>query len=680
MTDQFFTQDQFDLLYGGTSDLVFFLVQNEDSFTYLFVNPSARLIFKDNPIKSTLHHMVSASHALEIQTHYEQAIKEGKPVSFQDFFLFSDVELVNETTVQPIFHKDKQYILATTKEVSMQKEIEEKYLFMQSLLTMTIDPTIVVTNEGKIFDMNPKFEEVFGYSLMEWRGKHYLNLPFLPTEEKESVERHFETNRNGQGKSSVLVNRMKATGDLGTFLVSYSPIKKDGIVVAMYILLQEVTDEAELKESLRNTRHILESYKRAISTAAIVVMTNTQGTIDYVNDLFVKISGYTKPELIGQPYHILDIDQQNDEFFDDLWKAIKTEKIWRGEIRNQTKFGSNYWGDTTIIPLFNELDEMENILVIQFDITDKKSVMTELRNIEKTFKLITENTNDLIVITNEDGVVLYTSPSHEKILGLEKEQMLGRFYSEMVAIEDRFSWNKELIDRVNSGEEIRLELRLKCQNSDLIWTETSIVAVRDIEREHVYQHVIVSREISERKKLEERLRFMAYHDNLTHLPNRSYLLKEFPNLAQKADEQHSSISILYLDGDDFKSVNDDFGHDIGDDFIRHFGDAILASVRAEDLVARIGGDEFVILINNVSRDPLERKKQTKWIIERIQNSLKQGWKIRDASFTPTSSIGISFYPDHGLTIDELLEKADVALYEGKRSGKNQFIVFDEIIN
>jgi len=680
MVDRFFTQDQFDLLYGGTNDLVFFLVQNEDSFTYLFVNPSARLIFKDNPIKSTLHQMVSASHALEIQAHYEQAIKEDKTVSYQDFFLFSDVELVNETTVQPIFHKGKQYILATTKEVSMQKEIEEKYLFMQSLLTMTIDPTIVVTNEGKIFDMNPKFEEVFGYSLMEWRGKHYLNLPFLPIEEKESVERHFETNRNGQGKSSVLVNRMKATGDLGTFLVSYSPIKKDGIVVAMYILLQEVTDEAELKESLRNTRHILESYKRAISTAAIVVMTNTQGTIDYVNDLFVKISGYTKPELIGQPYHILDIDQQKDEFFNDLWKAIKTEKIWRGEIRNQTKFGSFYWGDTTIIPLFNELDEMENILVIQFDITDKKSVMTELRNIEKTFKLITENTNDLIVITNEDGVVLYTSPSHEKILGLEKEQMLGRFYSEMVAIEDRFSWNKELIDRVNSGEEIRLELRLKCQNSDLIWTETSIVAVRDIEREHVYQHVIVSREISERKKLEERLRFMAYHDNLTHLPNRSYLLKEFPNLAQKADEQHSSISILYLDGDDFKSVNDDFGHDIGDDFIRHFGDAILASVRAEDLVARIGGDEFVILINNVSRDPQERKKQTKWIIERIQNSLKQGWKIRDASFTPTSSIGISFYPDHGLTIDELLEKADVALYEGKRSGKNQFILFDDIIN
>lgn len=678
MEDQFFTQNQFDLLYGNTKDLVFFLVQNEDSFSYLFVNPSARLIFKETPINSTLHQMVLGLHAEEIHTYYEQAIKEKNPISFQDFFLFSDVELVNETNVQPIFYKGNQYILAITKEVSMQKEIEEKYLFMQSLLTMAIDPTIVVTNEGKIFDMNPKFEEVFGYSLMEWRGKHYLNLPFLPSEEKSSIEHHFETNRKGTGKSSVLVKRMKASGDLGTFLVSYSPIKKEGRVVAMYILLQEVTDEVELKESLRNTRHILESYKRAISTAAIVVMTTPQGTIEYVNDLFVEISGYKKTEIIGQLFEKLNTEQQNDKFFEDLWTTIKREKIWRGEIRNQTKFGTYYWGDTTIIPLFNELDEIENILVIQFDITDKKSVMTELRTIEKTFKLITENTNDLIVITNEEGVVLYTSPSHEKILGLEKEQMLGRYYAEMVSPEDQFNWDGQLIKRVNSGEEIRLELRLKCQNNDLIWTETSIVAVRDIEREHVYQHVIVSREISERKKLEERLRFMAYHDNLTHLPNRSFLLKEFPKLIEKANTNNTSISVLYLDGDDFKSVNDDFGHDIGDDFIRHFSDAVLASIRSEDLVARIGGDEFVILINNVSKEPSERKQQTKWIIERIQTSLKQGWKIRDTSFTPTSSIGISFYPEHGLTIDELLKKADIALYEGKRRGKNQYIVFDEI--
>ncbi len=677
MNVPFFSKPQFDLLYGNSKDLVFFLRQENQNFRYIYVNPSARLIFKECPINRLLQEMVSTEHLNDIHSNYLKAIDDQTDTTFQDFFLFSDVQLVNETTVKPILFKGQQYILAMTKEVSVEKEIEEKYAFMQSLLSMTVDPTIVVTNEGKIFDMNPKFEDVFGYSLKDWRGKHYLNLPFIPSDERNSVESHVESNLKGEAKSSVLVQRMKSSGDVGTFLVSYSPIHKDGQVVAMYILLQEVSDELELKESLRNTRHILESYKRAISTAAMVIMINPNGQIDYVNELFVDVTGYKRDEIIGKPFQTLNTNRQGADFLNTLWDTLLSEKIWRGEMRNQTKFGSLYWGDTTVIPLFDEHNELENILVFQFDITDKKSVMTELRNIEKTFKLITENTNDLIAITSDDGMVLYTSPSHDKLLSFESEQMLGRFYSEMVAEEDQHLWNEELFERLNSGEELRFEMRLKRTNGELIWTETSIIAVQDADREKVFQHVIVSREISERKKLEERLRFMAYHDNLTQLPNRSFLLKEFPELVQIADRLESMIAVLYLDGDDFKSVNDEFGHDIGDEFIRQFGIALQASVRTEDLVARIGGDEFVILVNNVSKTPNERKMQITSIIDRIQTSLKEGWKINNTSFTPTSSIGIAFYPEHGATIDELLEKADDALYEVKRLGKNKYLIFDE---
>lgn len=677
MNVPFFSKTQFDLLYGNSKDLVFFLRQEQQTFRYVYVNPSARLIFKECPINRLLHEMVSTEHLNSIQSSYLKAIDEQIETTFQDFFLFSDVQLVNETTVKPILFESQQYILAMTKEVSVEKEIEEKYAFMQSLLSMTVDPTIVVTNEGKIFDMNPKFEDVFGYTLKDWRGKHYLNLPFIPSDERESVESHVESNLKGEAKSSVLVQRIKATGDQGTFLVSYSPIRKDGNIVAMYILLQEVSDELELKESLRNTRHILESYKRAISTAAMVIMIDPNGQIDYVNELFVNITGYKRDEIIGKHFQTLNTNRQGLDFINTLWDTLLTEKIWRGEMRNQTKFGSVYWGDTTVIPLFNEHNELENVLVFQFDITDKKSVMTELRNIEKTFKLITENTNDLIAVTSDDGMVLYTSPSHDKLLYFDNEQMLGRFYSEMVAEEDQHLWNDELFERLNSGEEMRFEMRLKRTNGELIWTETSIIAVQDTEREKVFQLVIVSREISERKKLEERLRFMAYHDNLTQLPNRSFLLKEFPELVQKADKLDSSIAVLYLDGDDFKSVNDDYGHDIGDEFIRHFGISLQASMRAEDLVARIGGDEFVILINHVSKTPDERSLQITSIIDRIQTSLREGWKIKNTSFKPTASIGIAFYPEHGATIDELLEKADVALYEVKRLGKNQYLIFEE---
>ncbi len=675
--EHFFTQAQFDLLYEDSPDLVFFLIQKEHSFEYIYINQSARLIFKKSPIHSDLHEMLSSTHAKEIHDHYIKAIQDNKVVIFHDFFLFSDVELENETTVKPIHTNQANYILAITKEVSTQKEIEEKYLFMQSLLNMTVDPTILVTRDGKIFDMNPKFEEIFGFELKKWRGKHYLNLPIVPLKERKQVEAHFETNLTGTGKSSVLVKRMKSTGVEGTFLVSYSPIRKHGEIEAMYILLQEVTDEVELKESLRNTRHILESYKRAISKAAMVLMTDRKGIIVYANDLFEEITGFMNQEMMGQHISTLQVDRYNNFNLKRMWRDMMKDKIWRGELRNRASNGTFYWGDTTIIPLYNELQDVGNVLIIQFDITEKKNMMINLQSIERTFNLITQNTNDLIAITDDCGCILYTSPSHERILGFTNEEIGNIQFSDMLTKEYRDFWETDVSKRVNEKEEIRLELQYCRKNKEKIWTETSIMAVKDRERPGQLQHVIVSREVTERKKLEQHLNFMAYHDSLTNLPNRSYLLKEFPQYVSHAQSTDSTIGILFLDGDDFKSVNDTFGHDIGDEFIRMFGKALLACVRPNDLVSRIGGDEFVILLTHLSNKPGIRFDEINQIIKNIQTTLLKGWTIKENIFTPTTSIGISFFPEHGLFIEELLEKADSALYEVKRMGKNQHLIYLE---
>ena len=142
-----------------------------------------------------------------------------------------------------------------------------------------------------------------------------------------------------------------------------------------------------------------------------------------------------------------------------------------------------------------------------------------------------------------------------------------------------------------------------------------------------------------------------------------------------AKKNNTSLGVLYLDGDDFKLINDTYGHDIGDEFIRLFGKTLLASVRKQDLVARIGGDEFVILLANLSNDKDTRNEETSLVISRIKENLTNGWSIKKTIFKPTTSIGISYYPDHGYTIDELLEKADSALYEVKRQGKNQHLVY-----
>lgn len=178
---------------------------------------------------------------------------------------------------------------------------------------------------------------------------------------------------------------------------------------------------------------------------------------------------------------------------------------------------------------------------------------------------------------------------------------------------------------------------------------------------------MVSREITERKQLEDQLTYLAYHDSLTQLGNRRKLYKDFPMLKAEADETGTCLAILYLDGDNFKRVNDLYGHDVGDEFLIQFGKSLVRSVRNEDLVIRLGGDEFLIVLTGLSIYETDRTAQLAQIMGRIKENLQIGWMIREAHFSPTASMGLSIYPKHSVSLDVLIDLADQELYKAKQS-------------
>lgn len=675
--EQFFTKEHFDALYGLTDDYVFFLKRVEGSYEYLYLNEHTKDVFLKSPIGQRMDECLTPEHAKPIYESYELAVSERKVVTYRDFYLFSDYERMNETTVTPIFRNDEIFILAITKEISRQKEIEEKYLFFQSLLTVSVDPTVVIRRDGTIFDMNHKFQKLFGLPVEKYKGTPYLDLPIHMKEDEQRTLQNFKMAWEGKGLSSILLKRKKADGQIGSFLTSISPICNENEVIALFILFQEITEELKLKEDLESTLNILEGYKKGISTAAIVAITDHTGKIQHVNDLYVETSSYPEFELIGTLYDVFDPNQHPYPFYQSIREKVLSGDIWTGELKHRKSNGDIYSVDATVIPLSDREGAVEQFLVIEFDITDKKNVLTNLRNIEKTFNLITENSNDLIAITDEYGFVLYTSPSHEKRLGLEKEEMLGRFYTDLFSEESRRKWMDDSVLKLGCGDNVTDEFELICKKGDSFWTETFVTPVKDMENSKVFQHVFMSREITERKKMEETLRYMAYHDGLTNLPNRSYLLKEFPVLCSKAVEEGTAIALLYLDGDDFKLINDTFGHEVGDEFIRQFGLALNRSLRSEDLVSRIGGDEFVILLTGLPVNLREREKGTKLIIDRMKYMLTEGWSINGVHFSPTASIGVAYYPEHGSSLDELMDKGDQALYEAKKFGKDEFFIYQD---
>lgn len=671
MSEDFITREQFNALIKTNKGFVFLMELVENKFKYIYINQTAEMVFKTNPEGEFLDNVIHSDVRNTIEENYRKAIHTKQQVTYRDFYLFSENGYTNETVCTPIFYGERTYLLAITNDISEQKTLEEKSVFLQSLFEDKIDPIVILLKDFTIYEVNPIFNKLFKFSLN--KNQNFMGSDFMDTENNQKYLQYIEKTFNGKGSSSVIFTHKKKENETGTFLVSFSPVYMDHNVIAICIQWQELKSAVQLKNDLIETTLLLDSYRDALNIAANICITDVNGVIEYVNAGFEKQTQYSSAELVGQTNAILNSREHSKEYYKKLWDCILNGEIWRGEMCNRTKYGRTFWADTTIVPIKNAKGEITNFLAISFDISEKKSIITNLRNVEKLFRLITEHTNDLIVITSEDGIILYISPNHEARLGYDQEELLGKFFSEILAPASSDLLNQELNMIIEDFGNLKTELEVIAKNGQRFWVEAQVSAVNDSERRGIKQFVTVAREITERKELEEKLRFLAYHDSLTLLPNRRYLLERFEDIAHTADSSNSSIAILFIDGDNFKRINDVYGHDVGDEFIRKFGKALSSSLRDSDIIARIGGDEFVVILTKMSKNAIKRKKQIEQTIARIQKILRVGWTIGKNYFSPTSSIGVSCYPEDGTEISLLLDKADVALYYAKKiSGKDSY--------
>lgn len=541
-----FTKEQLDLLYGDSEALVFFMRQADSTYVYEYVNAFCRATFELELVGTTVDDSMPVSVAEEIKKQYRIAEAANAVYRYRDYNLFSKNTVANETEITRILHEGQLYLLVISKNVGKQKTIEEDYLFYQSLVQNSVDPMIMISSDFMIIDMNPAYETIFGVSKQQWTGQSFMTLPTNSERFMSRIISELETGDKGKGIPSFITSPKMEAGTDRKFSVSFSPVQEGGVTRAFQIVYRELTDEVQLKEELKKTENVLQSYKEALNYAALVTIWEPEGTIIFANDNFKGTTGYEKQELLGMQISIIGRAVLPDAFYNNIRQIIFTGAIWRGEMKSLKKNGDFFWVDTTIIPLKDEQGTIYQVLAIMFDITD-------------------------------------------------------------------------------------------------------------------------------RKELEEKLHFMAYHDSLTSLPNRQMIMQEFSLLEQKVNGRNDWIALLYIDGDDFKSVNDNYGHNTGDEFISRFGHALGDSIGPADMAARIGGDEFVITVPGLT--PEKAGMQIKSLINKIHQKLKGGWHIDGHHFSPTASIGVSLYPKDGTDFEELVKQADSALYEAKKSGRNSVRFF-----
>jgi len=185
-----------------------------------------------------------------------------------------------------------------------------------------------------------------------------------------------------------------------------------------------------------------------------------------------------------------------------------------------------------------------------------------------------------------------------------------------------------------------------------------------------YRIILLENEIVEREQAEMQLNYMANHDPLTGLPNRRMFMDIASAVISMSKRDNKCFAVLFMDIDGFKKVNDTLGHDAGDELLVKISDIIRSRLRVSDLVARIGGDEFVILLPDV-RD----ENTISLILEPLINRLRQPYIINDENVSISTSVGVSFFPQHGDDIEALVSQADKMMYQVKRSGKNNWAIF-----
>ncbi|NTV89246.1 MAG: EAL domain-containing protein [Clostridiales bacterium] len=322
--------------------------------------------------------------------------------------------------------------------------------------------------------------------------------------------------------------------------------------------------------------------------------------------------------------------------------------------------------------LYEEITASDEELKQQYD--ELQNNQEELRISEERFKLAVEAVNDSIWDWDikKGSIVLYSLDSSNRYYERSfKEEQIGlNDYPEDAEI------YRDAIRRHLNGESERLEVehRIILGSGEMRWLLARGRAIKDYEGRNV-RFVCIETDITERKKTEEKIQYLAHYDLLTDLPNRLLFVDKLQSAILEAERNGKKIVILYLDLDNFKSVNDTMGHTYGDLLLKETGVKLLSSVRAVDSVARLGGDEFGILLGSI--DSLDLLSE---IIERIMEQFKVPFLLDQREFFISTSIGVAIYPFDGETADMLMKNADAAMYSAKNSGKNCFHFYEDSMN
>lgn len=439
-------------------------------------------------------------------------------------------------------------------------------------------------------------------------------------------------------------------------------------------------DISNIYEQLLSARRLLERYDQQIQGSSLITWEYDIKNKTYnFSNTFFKLIGYkeamndmtlsTLSKFIPQNYLKMLIQEQEKCMQDTKYHFTLT-------LRLNSRYKKETWIELKGYYALFEVEENSQsgssnkrcpmIIGILEDISEEVQTDARLNLLAQIFT----HSREGIAITDADQNILETNQAFEAITGYTTGEVTGKkpsilqsglhnneFYDKMWHdLNEEGYWRGEIINRRKNGEECPEIL--------------SISAVRD-KGGDLTNYIGIFSDITELKAKEKQLREIAYFDGLTGLPNKTYFIEEIQKRMQKADNEGSSIAILYMDLDGFKKANDTYGHHCGDEVLIEVGKRLKAQIKSHDIVSRLGGDEFVAIVNDTGNE-------LKSILNNILVAINENFIIGEYTVKIGTTIGVAFYPQQNkINHNELLEQADWAMYQAKLAGKNRYYIFDE---
>jgi diguanylate cyclase (GGDEF)-like protein/PAS domain S-box-containing protein len=534
----------------------------------------------------------------------------------------------------------------------------------------TTNGVIITDAAGRVSWINDGFERISGFTLDEMRGYKPGDLlqgpdsdPAVVTEMREALEQR-------QDLEVDLVNYTK-NGRPYWIRIHCSPLHDaSGVLEGFMAIESDITSQKQAEQNLRQFKDTLDQ------TLDSVFMFDTEALrFTYANAGALQQVGYSREELLSM--HPFDIKPDIDE---NQLRAL-IAPLLSGEQASLTFETVHQHKNGQLLPVEIFLqhvappEDRERFVAIVRDITERKRAEAQLKESENFLSTVLDSMPLPIFHKDKKGRYTGFNKAFESFFGKPQSELIGRSVFDIHPPELAHIYHqqdKRLFDDVQTQSYESQAKNAYSQTRDVVFHKATLTNFRG----EITGLVGAVVDVTERKQADAEIHRLAYYDSLTDLPNRRLLQDRLHHAMALCRRGGGHGALIFLDIDDFKELNDSRGHDAGDRLLVEVKQRLVAGARESDTVARMGGDEFVVMLEDLSDDPEEAAIQTRQVGEKIRVDLAVPYQLGDAEYRSTASLGIALFDGHEESIEVLLKHADLAMYRAKDGGRNTVRFFD----